>query len=84
MIRDRSSKHTNFQHSRADGDDIVISALVEDRGISDAAKIRSVALTEPALMSAIESASVNPGGVGGSFSWLQPPLPTEAPRASRP
>jgi hypothetical protein len=49
---------TNFQYTRADGDDLVVSDLVEDAtSLTDAdlVKIREVALDEPLLVNALVS-----------------------------
>lgn len=49
---------TNFQYTRADGDDLVVSDLVEDAlslSDQDLADIREVALNEPLLVNALVS-----------------------------
>jgi predicted RND superfamily exporter protein len=49
---------TNFQYTRADGDDLVVSDLVEDAtslSETDLRKIRHVALNEPLLVNALVS-----------------------------
>jgi len=59
----RVESMTNFQHSRADGDDIVVADLVEDPGRSDTAEIRSVALAEPSLKNRLVAADGRAAGV---------------------
>ncbi|NNG13093.1 MAG: MMPL family transporter [Halobacteria archaeon] len=51
---------TNFQHSRAEGDDLTVEDLVENAGnLTDAelARIRAIALAEPSLVNRLVSAT---------------------------
>jgi predicted RND superfamily exporter protein len=49
---------TNFQHSRAEGDELIVADLVEDAGRlaeTDLARIRDIALAEPSLANRLVS-----------------------------
>ena len=57
---------TNFQHTRADGDDLIVHDLVSDTAALDdsaVAQIRAVALTEPALARRLVAADAGAAGV---------------------
>ena len=41
---------TNFQHTEADGDDLVVADLVENPASADLEKVRAIALNEPLLL----------------------------------
>ncbi len=41
---------TNFQHTEADGDDLIVQDLVEDPATADLQKVRAIALGEPLLL----------------------------------
>jgi predicted RND superfamily exporter protein len=53
----------NFQHPRADGDDIVVAALIEDPGDVSAPEVRTVALAEPSLKNRLVAADGRATGV---------------------
>ncbi len=53
----------NFQHSQAEGDDIVVAALIEDPASFDVAEVRSIALTEPALRDRLVAADGRATGI---------------------
>ncbi|NIS80528.1 MAG: RND family transporter, partial [Anaerolineales bacterium] len=57
---------TNFQHTEADGDDLTVADLVgHPEGLTDAqlAKIKNVALNEPALAKRLVAADAGTAGV---------------------
>lgn len=68
---------TNFQHSRADGDDLTVGDLIEDGADLDrealAAK-RAIALAEPALTGLLVSPGADTAGVNVVFQF-----PNESP-----
>jgi predicted RND superfamily exporter protein len=73
---------TNFQHSEADGDDLVVDDLVEDAAALDRAareRVRQVALAEPLVKNRIVSER---GDVAGVNVTLQ--LPDESTEALPP
>ena len=64
---------TNFQHTTADGDDILVRDLVDEAVLGDAgerSRIRAVALAEPRLAARLLSRD---GGVGGINVTVQMP-----------
>jgi len=64
---------TNFQHTEADGDEILVRELVDESAFSDAEKrsrIREIALAEPALAGRLLARD---GGVSGINVTLQLP-----------
>ena len=57
---------TNFQHSRADGDALLVSDLVTDPSslsVADTSHLRHIALSEPSLVKRVVSASGHVTGV---------------------
>lgn len=57
---------TNFQHSRADGDALLVSDLVTDPSslsVADVSYLRHIALTEPSLVKRVVSVSGHVTGV---------------------
>ena len=77
---------TNFQHTTADGDDILVRDLVDEAAPRDAgerSRIRAVALAEPRLAARLLARD---GGVGGINVTVQIPdeaESTEGPRVVR-
>ena len=64
---------TNFQHTAADGDEILVRELVDESAFSDAeerSRIRAIALAEPALAGRLLARD---GGVSGINVTLQLP-----------
>jgi hypothetical protein len=60
------SSLTNFQHTRAEGDELIVEDLVRDAArLSDAqlAAIREIALAEPLLVNSLVSAAAHVSGV---------------------
>lgn len=53
----------NFQHSKADGDDVVVAALIEDPEDFSAEEVRTIALTEPSLKNRLVAADGRATGI---------------------
>jgi len=64
---------TNFQHTYAEGDDLIVESLAEDvstLSIDDIAEIKRVALTEPVLLNQFQAADGNSTAVFTTFNLL--------------
>ncbi len=73
---------TNFQHTRADGDDLVVSDLVSATGLSseaDVSRIKAIALSEPLLLNRLIPPRAHVTGVNVTFS-----LPLKDPNKETP
>lgn len=62
---------TNFQHTEADGDDLVVEDLVEDPSLVDLEKVRRVALNEPLLLHRLISAQAHVSAVNATVQLPQ-------------
>ena len=61
---------TNFQHTRADNDDLVVKSLAENAASltdTDLERIKNIALTEPLLLNRLISARAHVTGVNVTF-----------------
>jgi len=80
----RVDSPTNFQHTRADGDDLVVEDLVADPTALDAAAleyVRDIALNEPLLVNRLVAADSRVAGVAVTFQMPEQ-SPAEMPEAA--
>ncbi|MCH6574932.1 MAG: MMPL family transporter, partial [Bacteroidetes bacterium] len=74
---------TNFQHTRADGDDLIVEDLVEDalqRSSEELKNAKVIALSEPFLIKQLISENANVTGVNVTLQFPEESI-TEVPEA---
>ncbi len=76
---------TNFQHTRAEGDDLIVEDLVHDAAqlnTDDCARIRDLALSEPLLLNALISADARVAAVNITVQLPREDVAKESPEVA--